>query len=185
MKRFFLALLVLSASFAGAEKADREKPINLDAQRGTYDGLNNVQILEGDVTISQGTMHITASRAEIRRDSENYIAAVATGSPVTFKQKREGCEQFIEAFADRAEFDERKDTLKLISRARLKNGADEIAGDLIVYNSETEYFEVLGDRAAAAKTDGRVRMVIQPKDKADGKSPCGTKSTPGKKPAVK
>ena len=110
-----------------------------------------------------------------------------SGGPVTFRQKREGCEQFIEAFADRAEFDDRKDTLKLISHARLKNGDDELSGEVIVYNSETEYFQVLGDHPGAAndvaKSAGRVHMLIQPKSSTDKKDPCGPKSIARSKPA--
>ena len=170
----FLPGILAAAPAARAEKADRDKPINVNADRGSYDGINNLQIVEGNVIIEQGTMRITASKGEIRRDKENYLSAVVTGSPVNFRQKREGCAQYIEASAERAEFDARKDSLKLISRARLKNGDDELAGEVIVYNSETEYFQVLGDRPDAAKRDGRVRMVIQPKNNTS--DPCGPKA---------
>lgn len=170
----FLPGILAAAPAARAEKADRDKPINVNADRGSYDGINNLQIVEGNVIIEQGTMRITASKGEIRRDKENYLSAVVTGSPVNFRQKREGCAQYIEASAERAEFDARKDSLKLISHARLKNGDDELAGEVIVYNSETEYFQVLGDRPDAAKRDGRVRMVIQPKSNTS--DPCGPKA---------
>ena len=169
-----LSGILAAASAARAEKADRDKPINVNADRGSYDGINNLQVVEGNVIIEQGTMRITASKGEIRRDKENYLSAVVTGSPVNFRQKREGCAQYIEASAERAEFDARKDSLKLISHARLKNGDDELAGEVIVYNSETEYFQVLGDRPDAAKRDGRVRMVIQPKNNSS--DPCGPKA---------
>ena len=169
-----LSGILAAAPAARAEKADRDKPINVNADRGSYDGINNLQVVEGNVIIEQGTMRITASKGEIRRDKENYLSAVVTGSPVNFRQKREGCAQYIEASAERAEFDARKDSLKLISHARLKNGDDELAGEVIVYNSETEYFQVLGDRPDAAKRDGRVRMVIQPKNNSS--DPCGPKA---------
>jgi len=168
------SVILAAAPAARAEKADRDKPINVNADRGSYDGINNLQVVEGNVIIEQGTMRITASKGEIRRDKENYLSAVVTGSPVNFRQKREGCAQYIEASAERAEFDARKDSLKLISHARLKNGDDELAGEVIVYNSETEYFQVLGDRPDAAKRDGRVRMVIQPKSNTN--DPCGPKA---------
>jgi lipopolysaccharide export system protein LptA len=174
-----LSGIVMAAPAARAEKADRDKPINVNADRGSYDGIKNIQIVEGNVIIEQGTMRITASKGEIRRDKENYLSAVVSGNPVTFRQKREGCAQYIEASAESAEFDDRKDTLKLISHARLKSGDDELVGEVIVYNSETEYFQVLGDRPDAAKSDGRVRMVIQPKSKNN--DPCGPKAPAGAK----
>jgi lipopolysaccharide export system protein LptA len=188
MIRAIFVVMILSGILAAtpaarAEKADRDKPINVDADRGSYDGLNNVQIVEGNVVIEQGTMRITASKGEIRRDKENYLSAVVSGNPVNFRQKREGCAQYIEASADRAEFDDRKDSLKLISRARLKSGDDELAGEVIVYNSGTEYFQVLGDRPDAAKSDGRVRMVIQPKTRTN--DPCGPKAAATARPGGK
>lgn len=175
-RNFLLTMGALSwlilASGAQAEKADRDKPINLDAQRATFDGITNVRILEGDVVMVQGSMRITAERVEIRTDSEQFITAVATGNPVTFRQKREGCDEYIDGFAQRAEFDDRKDVLKLISRARIKSGDDELKSDFIVYNSATDQYEVLGNLPDAAKSGGRVNMVIFPKTKTDGKKPC-------------
>jgi len=178
-----LAGILAATPAARAEKADRDQPINVNADRGSYDGINNIQVVEGNVIIEQGTMRITASKGEIRRVKENYLSAVVTGDPVNFRQKREGCAQFIEASAEKAEFDDRKDSLKLISHARLKSGDDELAGEVIVYNSETEYFQVLGDRPGAAKSDGRVRMVIQPKSKTS--DPCGPKAAATAKPGGK
>ncbi len=166
------------ANPARAELADREKPIDLRAQDGTYDSLKGTQILEGDVTIVQGTMRITAAHAVVQHDKEQKVSGFATGSPVTFRQKREGCDEWIDAVADRVEFDERSDTLKLISHAKLKIGADEGAGDLIVYNSATESYQIMGDRKEG-KGDGRVHIVIQPADKKVGKA-CGSAA---KKPA--
>jgi lipopolysaccharide export system protein LptA len=178
-----MAGILAAAPAARAEKADRDKPINVNADSGSYDGINNIQVVEGNVIIEQGTMRITASKGEIRRDKDNFLTAVVTGNPVNFRQKREGCAQFIEASAEKAEFDDRKDTLRLISHARLKNGDDELAGDVIVYNSGTEYFQVLGDRPDATKSDGRVRMVIQPKSKSS--DPCGPKAAATAKPGGK
>ncbi len=181
IRTIFLALATIgvlaAAPCAQAEKADREKPINLDAQRATLDAAKNVRILEGNVVMVQGTMRITAERVEIRTDSEQFITAVATGNPVTFRQKREGCDEYIDGFAERAEFDDRKDVLRLISHARIKSGEDELKSDFIVYNAATDEYEVLGNRPDAAKNDGRVNMVIFPNAKTEGKKPC-SKATP-------
>jgi lipopolysaccharide export system protein LptA len=171
--------MLACATAAHAEKADRDKPINVDSERLSLDSLNNIRILEGSVVLTQGTMLINAERVEIRTGKDNAITAFATGNPVKFRQKREGCEDYVEAVAERAEYDDSSGILKLISKARLKSGEDELIGELIVYNSETDNFQALGNRPDAVKGDGRVRMVIQPKNQTGKKDPCGAKAAQG------
>ena len=48
-------LLLALALPAHAEKADREKPINLEADRISMDDVNKVQVFEGNVILTQGT----------------------------------------------------------------------------------------------------------------------------------
>ena len=75
----------------------------------------------------------------------------------------------MEGSADRAEFDDQADTIKLLSRARLKSGGDELKGEYIYYNSATEVMEArksIPDAKGAAlpgSNSGRVKITIQPK----------------------
>jgi lipopolysaccharide export system protein LptA len=43
-------------------------------------------------------------------------------------------DEWIEGFAERAEFDDRNDVLKLFNRARVKRNNDELTGDFITYD---------------------------------------------------
>ena len=49
------ALLALAAT-AGAEKADRDKPVNLEADRVTVDDAKQLATFEGNVVLTQGTL---------------------------------------------------------------------------------------------------------------------------------
>ncbi|MBP8276802.1 MAG: lipopolysaccharide transport periplasmic protein LptA, partial [Propionivibrio sp.] len=61
--RLAVAASILALSFAAyAEKGDREKPINLEADRVSLDDINKVQIFEGNVVMTQGTMQIRTSK---------------------------------------------------------------------------------------------------------------------------
>ena len=51
-----LALLVIASPAAHAEKADRTKPVNIEADRVTVDDKNKIHIFEGHVVLTQGTM---------------------------------------------------------------------------------------------------------------------------------
>ena len=163
-------------SSAQAEKADRTKPMEISAAKmNASDGLNTLT-LQGDVLVEQGTLRISAQRGEVRQNDAGQKVGFVTGNPVTIRQKREGCDAYIDAQAERVEFDETKDSLKLITRARLKTNDNEISGEVILYNTVLESFEVQGAKGQA--NDGRVRMVLQPRE--PGKDPCGKKTATGK-----
>lgn len=162
------AALTLTAQAAFAEKADREKPINLEADRVTVDDAKQISTFEGRVVLTQGTLIIRGDRMEVRQDSEGFKNGITWGNLAYFKQKREGYDEYIEGWAERIEYDSRADKMQMFNRASMKKGGDEVRGSYISYDAGTEFFQVIGggaNAAAAEKSDGRVRAVIQPKPK--------------------
>jgi lipopolysaccharide export system protein LptA len=155
---------------AGAEKADRDKPVNLEADRVTIDDGKQTAIFEGNVVLTQGTLLIRGDRMEVRQDKEGFKSGVTWGKPAFFRQKREGFDEYIEGWAERLEYDGRIQTMQMFNRAQLTRGQDEVRGNFISYDGRTEFFQVTGGGAQAAAPDnpeGRVRAVIQPKPKAE------------------
>ena len=55
-------LLLALALPAYAEKADKEKPINLEADRISMDDIKKQQIFEGNVILTQGTLQIRTNK---------------------------------------------------------------------------------------------------------------------------
>lgn len=160
------ALLLATASHA--EKADRDKPINLEADRVTVDDAKQVSIFEGNVVLAQGTMVIRGYRMEVRQDNDGFKHGTAWGDLAYFRQKREGFDEYIEGWAERIEYDGRADKMQMFARAYMKRGEDEVRGNYISYDAATEFFQVIGGGAKAAtpnNPDGRVRAVLQPKSK--------------------
>ena len=145
-----LAALLAAPASVLAEKADREKVINVVADKLTADDQNSISTFEGSVVITQGTMRVTAARVVVTEDTEGFKRYVASGAPVTFRQKREKAEDFIEGNAERAEFDDRTEILKLFNRARMKSLQGEVNGDFISYDRAKEFFQVLGAAPGAA-----------------------------------
>lgn len=163
-----LAALALAAGSAFAEKADREKPINLEADRVTVDDVKQLSTFTGRVVLTQGTLIIRGDRMEVRQDNEGFKNGVTWGNLAYFKQKRDGYDEYIEGWAERIEYDSRADKMQMFNRASMKKGADEVRGSYISYDARTEFFQVTGGgakAAAAENSDGRVRAVIQPKPK--------------------
>ncbi len=157
---------------AQAEKADREKPMEVRADKsGTADLLNQISRFEGHVLITQGTMSIKAERVEIRQTPDGYYQATAwgsTGAPVSYRQKRDGFDEHVEGQAQRVEYDGRGEVLRFIGNAvvRRTQGTrtlDEITGTRITWNHAAEQFDVQGGTPTASNPDGRVRAVLSPR----------------------
>lgn len=180
------ALAALAAAPAAAERADREKEIVVGADRLVADDANRTSTFEGSVVITQGSMRMTATRVTVKEDRDRHKFYVASGSPVTFRQKRDKVDEWIEGTAQRAEFDDRNDVLRLYERARVKSNANEITGDFISYDMKREVAEVSGaPPGQQAPPNSRVKVIILPPRKgAEGEKaaapPVELKADPGK-----
>lgn len=156
---------------AHAEQNDRNQPTYWEAERASHDELRQVTIAEGvdhEVTITRGTFVLRAWRVEIRQDAQGYQSGLATGSTrgaATFRQKRDGLDQYFAGQAARIDYDQRTDQVTLTGSARLQRlegatVADEVTGDVIVYDSRAERYTVSG---SGTSSNGRVRGVIAPR----------------------
>ena len=158
----FLFSLLLAASLpAWAERADKNKPVNLESDSARMDDAQKLAIYEGHVVLTQGTLMITADRIDVRQDDQGFSSGEAVGKPVYFRQKMDGSDEIAEGWANRLEYDGRAEKLKLIGQARLKRGEDDLRGNLITYDGKTESFQAQG---SISGSPGRVRAVIRPKN---------------------
>jgi len=183
-------------SVAQAEKADRAKPMNIDADSMRYDDLKQTSVFTGNVIVTKGTITIRGDRIDVRQDPEGYQYGVVTAAPgklAYFKQKRDsGNDEWIEGEAETIEYDSRADNVKFVRRAVMRRliGAtpnDESSGPLIVYDQSNDTFTVNGsglppNAGVASQPSGRVRAVLTPKPAAQpatgGKAPVGAAETP-------
>ena len=176
-----LAAAALGVPPANAERSDRAKPLNIEADRLSLDDLKKESLFEGNVQLTQGSLMLRADRVVVRQDEQGFNYAFATGAPAYFRQKREGFDEYIEGFAQRLEYDGKQDKVEMFTEARVKKGIDEVRGDYISYNAVTEFYEVVGGGTAAAtpsNPQGRVRAVIQPKRDVQKPGPPDKPATP-------
>jgi lipopolysaccharide export system protein LptA len=158
----------LGAPWSVAENTDRQQPINYSSDTGDVNYQTKIGSLAGNVVITQGTLTIRADRIVFRQNPDNSMSATAYGNPVSFRQKRDGSDEYFEGYAQRAEYDGTKQFLELFDRALLKRGQDEIRSSYISYNAATELFKAEGRGGGTAAADpggvdARVRGVFQPK----------------------
>ena len=173
-KLIALAAVVIQSTLIGnvwAEKADRDKPLNAQADALRYDDLKQTSVFTGNVIITKGTIAMRGGRVDVRQDPQGFQFATITSNgniQAYFKQKREnGVDEWIEGVADTIEYDGKADKVKLIKNANLKRlkGAamnDEIVGGLVVYDNTTDVYTVDGG-AGQGGSGGRVSAILSPK----------------------
>jgi lipopolysaccharide export system protein LptA len=188
LRPVLVLVLALAAALAGtahAEKADRDKPVNIEADRMLADDAKQTVEFEGRVVMTQGTFTLRADRITVRQDKDGFQFGVAVGSPATFREKRDGADEWIEGQAKRIEYDGRAQRVELFDQARVARDKDEVRGNYISYDQRGEVYRVQGakDTQAQPARDERVRAVIQPKKRDEGAArrdaPLELKGTPG------
>ena len=188
-----LALCVcLGLSPAWAEKADRNKPLNIESDNGRFDDAQQLGTFTGNVVVTKGTMSMRAAKIEVRQAPDGSQFGVATsegGKRAIFRQKREGLDEYIEGEAERIEYDGRADLIRFIDRAVVRRYrasvlADETAGSLIIYDNLNEVINVVGGATAATPNNpsGRVRAVLAPREQASAPGASASQSGISLKP---
>ena len=182
-KILLFALLSIAVLRVGhAEKADSAKPTQIEADQGSADDVKQSRTLTGNVVLTRGTLTMKAGRALVTEDPQGYQFVTlwaAPGALATFRQKRDGGDLWIEGEAERIEYDNKSEIVKMFSKAKLTRLAgvkptDEVEGAFISYDSRKEFFAVENTASGDSKPGaGRVKMVIQPSAK-------GAPAAPGK-----
>jgi len=189
--RLAAVLLLAAASFgpARADRTDKKQPLAFSADSARVDEAKQLNILQGNVEISKGSIVIRADRVEVQQNPQGTQSAVATGWPnrrAYFRQRREGTDEYIEGEAERLEYDGTRDVVRLVNQAVLRRFrgnalADEVAGNTVTYDNTTEVYQVLGGPSSAAPA-GRVRGVLTPREGAGSEPPAAAASAPERRP---
>jgi len=161
------------ASLSFAERSDRDKPIQIEADRVTVDDIKQSSTFEGNVQMHQGTLFIEAAKIVAVQDKKGFSQITATGQLAHFRQKRDGVNEYAEGFGERIVYDSFAETADFFGQARVKREGDDVRGEHIIYNTKTGVFQVFGttDKSPDTPNKGRVTIVIQPKDKAAETAP--------------
>lgn len=206
--RNLLPILLLAAlasvhGAASAEKADRSKPMNIEADALRHDELKQTSVFSGRVVMTKGSIVLRGARLDVRQDAGGYQYGVVTAEPgkrAFFRQKRDTVagmpDEFIEGESEVIEYDGKADNVRFITRAELRRyrGStlnDEITGAVIVYNNLTDVFTVDGQRNTATNAAGdalasgsRVRAVLAPKEPATAPAaPAAASPSPALRPS--
>ena len=198
----FALITVLTVVGVSAEKADRDKPMNIEADALKYDDQKLLTTFTGKVHMSKGSLVLKAARMEVKQDGQGHQVAKLWAEPgerVFFRQKREGLDEFTEGESETIIYNSQADTITLTSRAeiRLLRGsvvADRIQGHQILLNNITEVFSVDGKPSTASGNGSgsgsgngsgsqRVKATITPRSKINEPTapPSGTQLKPSQR----
>jgi len=159
MLAFVLAVL---AGPALARKADRDEPLNIQA-----DGMVGVldedgeATLTGNVEIAQGTMDVRADRATVTRAGGDFKQVVFEGKPATLVQTNEDGTP-MKAQAQRIEYHVDTDIVLLVGAVHVEQDRGTLKGERVTYNLTTGELDGGGN-------GGRIQMHILPKAKPAAK----------------
>lgn len=188
--RWTLALsLLLAGSSVFAERADRQVPINIEADMLHHDDANQVSVFSGNVILTQGTLILRGQQLEVRQDAQGNPRGLIQGSAnerAFFRQQRAGLDEFVEGQAQSIEYDSLSETVIFTGQAVLRRFrgttlSDETQGSRIVYNGLRETFSVEGGATGRTADNpmGRVRALLTPTGSGETTPPSGTPGTPG------
>lgn len=169
-----LAAVALLSAPLRAERADRDKEVNVTADHSMLDDLHQVEVLTGHVVLIKGTMRLGGERMEHRQDERGYQYYVVIAAPndlATFHERRdpvrEGVESTLDGWAERIEYDDKNDQVTLYRRALVKRFEndelrDELSGVRIIYDARKATYDVDGHNVETP--EGRVHIRIAPRN---------------------
>ncbi|WP_353235897.1 lipopolysaccharide transport periplasmic protein LptA [Diaphorobacter ruginosibacter] len=196
-------LLAFGPVASHAEKADRDKPMNIEADALRHDELKQISVFTGNVVMTKGTIVLRGAQLEVRQDADGFqfgTVTAAAGKRAFFRQKRDTApgapHEFVEGEGEVIEYDGKADIVKFIRRAELRRYrdatlTDQVNGALIVYNNITDIFTVDGVKSTtpggqAGGSSGRVRMTLTPKERPAQDAPAsGGAQRPGEAPVLR
>ena len=188
MKKHIAAVcLSLLSLTAFAERADSLKQAVINFDSLDVDEVTQTRILTGNVVVTRGTLVLKSDRAVVKETPEGYMSVTLTsnqGKVATFRQKRDGGpDLWVEGQAQRIEYDERNEMVKLFSDAVVKEleskrVTNEIIAPFIAYDNRKEVASVRNDASGQSKVGGgRGTLILSPK--RTGSAPAAAPA-PGK-----
>jgi len=167
---------------AGAELADRQQPMLIEADALRVDDATQTSVFTGNVVMTKGSIVLRGQQIEVRQNAQGDQFGTIQGSGAQlafFRQKREGVDEFVEGEAERIDYNSQTDTVTFTGQAVLRRfrGAtlsDQTLGARIVYNGSRETFVVDSGRQSATPDNpsGRVRALLSPNPASDGATPA-------------
>ena len=161
LNTLFALLAACSAVPAYALLSDKEQAINVEADSVEIDHKQGVSVYKGNVTLTQGSIHLDADIVTLYSRNNDVEKAVAEGKPAHYRQRPDGKAEDTRAEAQRMEYYTGTGKLILLEGAHVWQEQNQFSGNRIEY--DTERSVVNASKAKSGRE--RVQVIIQPKKK--------------------
>jgi lipopolysaccharide export system protein LptA len=179
--RFFM-MVIIGYTFSSVSNAatappiDKDKPVTIEANTAQLDDKSGLSIYSGNVTITQGSLHITADKVTAYHKKEGISKIVADGNPARYEQAAESKDGIVNASANTINYLTDENKIVLTGDATLEQQGNTVQGQNITYDMKRK----IGNAGSSVKTsseeNGRVKMVFQPKSTSTPKQPTDVKA---------
>ena len=162
--RLILALLALCCcTSAFALKTDKNQPMDLKAERWTGSMQTGTQVWDGNVSITQGSLRITADKATLHYKEGAVDRAELIGSPARVEQAQDGGGK-VSAQAAKVDYFLGANKVTLSGSVRIEENGNITQGERFDYALDTGALQ--GDGGA-----GQVSLRLLPKPKTPEATP--------------
>ena len=167
-KVLLAAFLTTIVAGAWAKSSDRNQDMTIDSghQSGSFQG-DGKTVLTGGVSVTQGTLQINSSAADIYVANGEITRAIFTGKQVKMKQQMDDG-SWMDASADRVEYDMKSEIITFIGNYTVTSARGSNRGQKMVYDTKSGNIESGGDGS-------RVTTVIKAKSPQAQPQPQGKK----------
>ncbi len=164
IKTLAAAVLLFSALSVSALKDDVEKPVHIDADSVLFNKTKGLAVYEGNVSIVQGSLKITAHRIEINAPNNEIERITANGKPVSFQQKMDDG-KLAKGSANKLLFLVKSKQLLMDGNAVISQNNDKFSSNHIEYSTQTGELKA-GKNNKVQGSKGRVKVIFYPSNKA-------------------
>jgi len=161
--RIVTIVLCVIALNVSALPSDNLQSIIIDSATGVYDNKSGTTTYEGQVVMQRGSMKIMADKLVIYGRLKEATKIVATGTPARFQMTQKADASPVTAEANILEYQVENEMLMLKDNATLDQDGSNLSASQIEYDVKNALVKA-GGKSTSGENDGRVRMVIPPKN---------------------
>ena len=135
-----LLCVVLFPLPAAALESDRQETLLIEADNSDGPLGDGTTTIWGNVDIRQGTLHITADKAEVNKTDGKVSSVTISGQPASLQQEIEE-QGLVQATANIIDYQVASGLVTLTGNADVKHPQGQISGDVLTYDLNIQHFQ--------------------------------------------
>lgn len=155
-----IILGITTFSTDNALNSDRRQPIVIKSQSAQVDLSSNNFVLQGGVSITQGSLHIQGSQVKSTKTASSDLLEI-TGRPAFFRQVLENRNaqrkhRLFSGNANSIKYNKSSGLITLSGQVNITLDNNKLSGSKLIYDSKQEKYRLFSDKKQQA------RLIIYP-----------------------